>query len=101
VNIQEYKQLAQKYQLAKRETFYTPQASLAMKKTLKEALNVTETRPRFLRNFLLSSTLVQDETDVVKQVKRTGQKMLNSKRRKLEREANSPSERIDMLHRHT
>ncbi|CEP17778.1 hypothetical protein [Parasitella parasitica] len=79
----DYTQLAQEYQNAKRSTFYTPQAACAMKKTLKETVNVVETRPRYLRNFLLNSTLGHDETHIVDQVKQTGQQMLNSKRRKL------------------
>jgi len=83
------------YQQAKRETFYTPQATLAMKKTLKETANIVETRPRLLRNFLLNSTLGQDETNIVHQVERTGQQLLNSKRRKLAREASSTNLQMD------
>ncbi|EPB85743.1 hypothetical protein HMPREF1544_07494 [Mucor circinelloides 1006PhL] len=93
--LDEYKQLAMEYQQAKRETFYTPQATLAMKKTLKETANIVETRPRLLRNFLLNSTLGQDETNIVHQVERTGQQLLNSKRRKLAREASSTNLQMD------
>ncbi|KAI8638069.1 hypothetical protein BD408DRAFT_423524 [Parasitella parasitica] len=92
--LDDYTLLALEYQNAKRETFYTPQAASAMKRTLKEAANVVEARPKYLRNFLLNSTLGHDEMDIVNQVKRAGQQMLNSKRRKLSREANAPNEHI-------
>ncbi|KAK4519188.1 H/ACA snoRNP pseudouridylase subunit [Mucor velutinosus] len=98
--LNEYKQLALEYQQAKRETFYTPQATSAMKQTLKETANIVETRPRLLRNFLLNSTLGQDETDIVQQVKRTGQQLLNSKRRKIAKEATLAHLQMDMMNRH-
>ncbi|KAL0142187.1 small nuclear RNA activating complex, subunit SNAP43-domain-containing protein [Mucor lusitanicus] len=98
-SLNEYKQLALEYQQAKRETFYTPQATSAMKQAVKETANIVETRPRLLRNFLLNSTLGQDETNIVNQVKRTGQQLLNSKRRKLAKEAVSSHLQMDMINR--
>jgi hypothetical protein len=79
----EYESLANDYQLSKVETFYTPQASLAIQKQLKETLNVTEKRPRLLQNVLLTSTLAQDETGTLKRITKASQQFLNSKRRKL------------------
>jgi hypothetical protein len=85
--ISEFDSLAKKYELAKRETFCTPQASLATQRNLKETLNVTEKRARLLQNVLLTSTLAKDETETVKRIRGTCQQMWNSKRRKLEEEA--------------
>jgi hypothetical protein len=79
----EYESLANEYQVSKTHTFYTPQASLAIQKQLKETLNVTEQRPRLLQNVLLTSTLAQDETVTLKRITKASQQFLNSKRRKL------------------
>lgn len=79
----EYESLANEYQLAKVQTFYTPQASLAIQKQLKETLNVREERPRLLQNVLLTSTLAQNETVTLKRITKASQQFMNSKRRKL------------------
>lgn len=80
----DYDELAKKYAQAKNETFYTPQATLATQRNLKETLNVTEKRPRLLQNVLLTSTLAKDETDTMKRIRTTGQQMWNAKRKKLD-----------------
>ncbi|KAI8066219.1 uncharacterized protein B0P05DRAFT_553442 [Gilbertella persicaria] len=83
-NLKEYEAISVEYQTAKQKIFYTPQAALATQRTLKENLSVTEKRPRLLQNVFLSSTLAQDETNTLKQIKKSSQQILNSKRRKLE-----------------
>lgn len=87
-NLSELNEIATEYQSTKRETFCTPQASIATQRNLKETLNVTENRPRLLQNVLLNSTLANDETETMKQITNFNQLMWNSKRRKLEQEAN-------------
>ncbi|KAI9269667.1 small nuclear RNA activating complex, subunit SNAP43-domain-containing protein [Helicostylum pulchrum] len=79
-------QTAEEYQRLKKETFYTPQATIATQRHLKETLNVTENRTRLLQNVLLNSTLANDETKTMKRMKGLHQQMWNSKRRKLEDE---------------
>lgn len=84
-SLSEYEAVGQSYQLAKTDTFYTPQAALATQRNHKEKYNVTEKRPSFLRKGLLGSTLAQqNETLTVKRIQQTNQQMWNSKRRKLE-----------------
>lgn len=82
--LEELHNIATEYQSVKRETFCTPQASIATQKNLKETLNVTENRPRLLQNVLLNSTLAHDETENMKRISSKVQQMWNSKKRKLE-----------------
>ncbi|KAI7904069.1 small nuclear RNA activating complex, subunit SNAP43-domain-containing protein [Cokeromyces recurvatus] len=84
-HLKEFKNLAKEYDAAKKELYYTPQATLATQKMLKETLNVKETRRRLLQNVLLANTFAKDETEAMKRIIGSGQQMLNSKRRKLER----------------
>ncbi|KAG2230538.1 small nuclear RNA activating complex, subunit SNAP43-domain-containing protein [Thamnidium elegans] len=77
---------AEDYQRAKKETFCTPQATIATQRHLKETLNVTENRTRLLQNVLLNSTLANDETETMKRIRGLHQQMWNSKRKKLEDE---------------
>ncbi|GAA5807584.1 hypothetical protein MFLAVUS_000949 [Mucor flavus] len=81
-------QTADEYQRLKKETFYTPQATIATQRHLKETLNVTENRSRLLQNVLLNSTLANDETETMKRMRGLHQQMWNSKRRKLEEQSN-------------
>ncbi|KAI9483195.1 MAG: small nuclear RNA activating complex, subunit SNAP43-domain-containing protein [Benjaminiella poitrasii] len=83
-DLEEFSNLAKTYQVAKRETYHTPQATLATQRMLKETLNVKETRIRLLQNVLLANSFTKDETDTMKRILNLGQQMLNSKRRKLE-----------------
>jgi hypothetical protein len=85
--LSEFDSKAQEYQLAKKETFYTPQASLATQRNFKEKTNVTARDPFRLQTVLLGSTLAKDETDTVKRLRKIGQQMWNSKRRKVENQA--------------
>ncbi|KAI8979523.1 small nuclear RNA activating complex, subunit SNAP43-domain-containing protein [Mycotypha africana] len=85
----EFLTLANQYQKLKEELFCTPQATIATQHLVKQRLNVNEKRPKLLRKVLLNSDIAQNETEILKRITRTGQQMLNTKRRRLQEKKSS------------